>query len=107
MMLPGTAMNTPSSPASCPPISSAMITVIGLSPVARAMMRGTSRWFSSCWIAMYMSPTHRPLIGSSAAATITAGIAPRIGPTIGISSVIPASTASTSANFTPSTSNPK
>jgi len=50
MIAAGTASSTPTIPASLAATRMAMMTAIGLRPVPSAMMRGTSRWFSSCWI---------------------------------------------------------
>src|SRR5918993_2863271 len=102
----GTASSAPTMPSSDPPISRAMMTVTALTPTCRSISFGTSRWFSNCCCTRKKAPTPSAMLGETVRATISAGIAERIGPTIGISSPTPAMNPSTKKYGMPSSQRP-
>src|SRR5207249_993821 len=57
---------------------------------ALRITRGTTKFDSACWIAAYPTTTKRIFTGGWNRARKTAGMAPSVGPTIGTSSVMPA-----------------
>ena len=83
-------MNAPTKPASCPPISSAKITRIGLIRSAWPKTFGATTWPSSCCRIVKAMISQTASIGLSLSAAITTGgKPPTAGPTYGISSAKP------------------
>ncbi len=76
-------------------MSSATITVTALTPTCRSITFGTSTWFSTCCCASRKSAVKIAVRGDTVSATAMAGIADKIGPTIGIISPNAATSAST------------
>ena len=89
-------ITNPSPPADAATTSRA-INIAGCSLRLLPTIRGTSTWFSTCWITTYKTITAITAVTQfppAPNAAIIAGIALRIGPTTGISSPTPAIIAS-------------
>ena len=99
----GTATIAPKSPPTVPPMSRLTITISGDRPMELRITTGTRTWFSMSWITQHAMATPIASSGDTVSAASTAGIAPRIGPTIGIASHSAATRARSSADGTPRT----